>query len=91
MNIDYARVSTGDQNLNMQMDALNKIECDKIFADKMSDARSDRPGLDEAMNSSKLRIINILRMYEHKYSLFYFHLYDVSLAYSVIRLYIRLL
>ena len=33
----------------MQMDALNKIECDKIFTDKMSGTRSDRPGLDEAM------------------------------------------
>ena len=49
MKIGYARVSTGDQNLDMQMDALNKIECDKIFTDKMSGARSDRPGLDEAM------------------------------------------
>jgi len=36
MKIGYARVSTGDQNLDMQMDALNKIECDKIFTDKMS-------------------------------------------------------
>ena len=33
----------------MQMDALNKIECDEIFTDKMSGARSDRPGLEEAM------------------------------------------
>ena len=49
MKIGYARVSTGDQNLDLQMDALNKIECDKIFTDTMSGARSDRPGLDEAM------------------------------------------
>jgi len=49
MKIGYARVSTGDQNLDMQMDALNKIECDKVFTDKMSGARSDRPGLEEAM------------------------------------------
>ena len=49
MKIGYARVSTGDQNLDLQMDALNKYECDKIFTDKMSGARSDRPGLDEAM------------------------------------------
>ena len=48
MKIGYARVSTGDQNLDLQMDALNKIECDKIFTDKMSGARSDRPGLDAA-------------------------------------------
>ena len=49
MKIGYARVSTGDQNLDMQIDALNKIECDKIFTDKMSGARSDRPGLDAAI------------------------------------------
>ena len=49
MKIGYARVSTGDQYLDMQMDALNKIECDKIFTDKMSSAKSDRPGLDEAL------------------------------------------
>jgi len=49
MKIGYARVSTEEQNLDLQMDALNKIECDKIFTDKMSGARSDRPGLDEAM------------------------------------------
>ena len=36
MKIDYARVSTSNQNLDMQMDTLNKIECDKIFTDKMS-------------------------------------------------------
>ena len=49
MKIGYARISTGDQNLDLQMDALNKIECDEIFTDKMSGARSDRPGLDAAM------------------------------------------
>ena len=29
MKIGYARVSTGDQNLDLQIDALNKIECDE--------------------------------------------------------------
>ena len=48
MKIGYAGVSTGDQNLDMQMDALNKIECDKIFTDKISGARSDRPGLESS-------------------------------------------
>ena len=54
MKIGYARVSTGDQNLDLQMDALNKYECDKIFTDKMSGARSDRPGLDEAMKFMRI-------------------------------------
>ena len=40
MKIGYARVSTEEQNLDLQMDALEKVECDKIFTDKMSGARS---------------------------------------------------
>ena len=54
MKIGYARVSTGNQNLDMQMDALNKIECDEIFTDKMSGARSDRPGLEEAERYTRI-------------------------------------
>ena len=41
MKIGYARVSIGDQNLDMKMDAPNKIECDKIFTDKISGVRND--------------------------------------------------
>ena len=32
MKIGYARVSTEEQNLDLQMDALNKIECDKVLS-----------------------------------------------------------
>ena len=49
MKIGYVRVLTGDQNLDIQMDAFINIECDKMFTDKMSGARRSRPGLDEAM------------------------------------------
>lgn len=45
MLIDYARVSTQDQNLELQREALNKARCKKVFEDKMSDTRADRPGL----------------------------------------------
>lgn len=50
MKIGYARVSTKDQNLDMQIDDLKKIGCEKIFTDKISGAKKDRPGLDEALN-----------------------------------------
>ena len=49
MLIGYARVSTGLQNLDLQMDALSNMDCDKIFHDKMSGAKKQRPGLEEAL------------------------------------------
>lgn len=49
MLVGYARVSTGEQNLDLQVDALKKADCEKIFTDTMSGAKWDRPGLDEAM------------------------------------------
>jgi DNA invertase Pin-like site-specific DNA recombinase len=48
MLIGYARVSTLEQNLDLQIDALEKAGCEKIFTDKMSGAKA-RPGLDEAL------------------------------------------
>jgi len=49
MLVGYARVSTQDQTLDLQKDALNKAGCDKIFTDMVSGAKSDRPGLQEAI------------------------------------------
>ena len=49
MLIGYARVSTTDQNLDLQVDALTKVGCEKIFEDKISGTRADRPGLARAM------------------------------------------
>jgi DNA invertase Pin-like site-specific DNA recombinase len=49
MLIGYARVSTQDQTLNLQRDALQKIGCKKIFTDTASGAKAERKGLDEVV------------------------------------------
>lgn len=45
MKIGYARVSTQDQNLDRQLDALNKAGCERIFNEKMTGTKSARPEL----------------------------------------------
>ena len=50
MNIGYARVSTEDQNLDLQNDALKEAKCDHIYEEKISGKIKDRPALDEALN-----------------------------------------
>ena len=50
LKIGYARVSTGLQNLDLQEDSLKKFGCDKIFTDHMSGAKSNRPGLETAID-----------------------------------------
>ena len=47
--IGYARVSTPDQKLSLQHDALQRAGCDRVFDDQASGARTDRPGLAEAL------------------------------------------
>jgi DNA invertase Pin-like site-specific DNA recombinase len=48
-NVGYARVSTLDQDLSLQLDALAAAGCVKVFEDHASGARVDRPGLHEAL------------------------------------------
>jgi DNA invertase Pin-like site-specific DNA recombinase len=50
MRIRYARVSTRDQNLELQLDALKREGCKRIFTDKLSGAQVGRPGLQEALS-----------------------------------------
>ena len=49
MLIGYARVSTQDQNLALQIEALTTAGSQKIFEDKVSGSRSERPGLAKAL------------------------------------------
>ena len=49
MEFGYARVSTQDQNLELQREALVKAGCQRVFEDKISGTRSDRPGLAKAL------------------------------------------
>ncbi|BEO21335.1 DNA invertase (plasmid) [Serratia marcescens] len=49
MMIGYARVSTQDQHLDLQTEALTRAGCEKIYEDKISGVRVERPGLTRAL------------------------------------------
>lgn len=50
MLVGYARVSTQDQNLALQLDALKQAGCDKVFTEKASGAQRERPQLASALD-----------------------------------------
>lgn len=51
--VGYARVSTLDQDPALQFDALTAAGCGKVFEDRASGARTDRPGLQKALDYAR--------------------------------------
>lgn len=61
MKIGYARVSTADQNLDLQTDALEEAGCKKIFSDRgVSGAKAERPGLDKALEHIRKKDVLVI-------------------------------
>ena len=50
MIVGYARVSTDDQTLALQLDALQAAGCEKVFRDTISGTKTERPGLSKALD-----------------------------------------
>lgn len=50
MKYGYARVSTRDQNLNLQIDTLKNVGCEKIYEEVARGAKTDRPVLNQLLN-----------------------------------------
>lgn len=49
MRVGYARISTGEQTLDLQLDALRHLGCDQVFHDVVSGAKDERTGLADAL------------------------------------------
>lgn len=53
MQIGYPRVSTEEQHLALQLDALKAAGCERVFEDKIGGTRAQRPGLDDALSHAR--------------------------------------
>ena len=62
MLVGYARVSTTDQHLDLQQDALTQAGCSRVFTDTISGAKAERPGLAAAL--SYLRAGDVLAVWK---------------------------
>ena len=61
MKIGYAIVSTPDQNIQLQIDALEEAGCEKIFSDLgVSGAKAERPGLDNALEHIRKKDVLVI-------------------------------
>lgn len=64
MIIGYARVSTDDQNLDAQTDALKAAGAERIFADKISGVKRDRPELSAMLDQLRLGDVVVVAKYD---------------------------
>lgn len=62
MKVGYARVSTKDQNIEMQIDALKKAGCELIFTETASGAKADRAELQKLL--SHIRVGDVVVVYK---------------------------
>src|SRR5262249_52302614 len=60
MLIGYARVSTDEQSLDIQLDALKRAGCKRIFTDKVSTTKTDHPGLADAVSHLRDRDVLVI-------------------------------
>ena len=64
MLIGYARISTDDQNLDAQLDALNGAGAGRIFADRISGSKRQRPELDRMLDQLRNGDVVIVTKYD---------------------------
>ncbi|NUM32953.1 MAG: recombinase family protein [Candidatus Brocadiae bacterium] len=60
MIIGYARVSTKDQNLDLQIDALRKAGCEKIYTEVASGGKTERPELNDLLRNIRSKDILVI-------------------------------
>ena len=60
MRIGYARVSTDEQSLDLQLDALKRAGCKRIFSDKVSTMKAGHPGLADAVSHIRDRDVPVI-------------------------------
>ena len=51
LRLGYARVSTDDQDMALQLDALAKVQCDRVYSEKVSSGKASRPQLEECLRT----------------------------------------
>ncbi|MCP4182257.1 MAG: recombinase family protein, partial [Hyphomicrobiales bacterium] len=64
MKIGYARVSTEDQKLDVQIDALKQAGCEKIYKEKITGSKRDRPQLDKMLEHIRAGDVVVITKYD---------------------------